>query len=565
MKYAHNRLSHVLKTAAFTTAACALSLSLMMGTVHAAQNIPAAADFLKRAEIIQGDSGTGELRLGDQINRAELMKIVVNAATRQVDAFEFRDCLADISAEWFARYVCWGVNNSYVAGYPDGAFHAGRAVNRAEALKIISEVFHLDYGRMVQVADDSIWYDIYVKNALRQTLLDAPLTAEELAMPATRGEVFDYLFRAMALSDSKVDNFVATQYDTYAKDYFEARENAAGTRTLTPAEDALLKTMRAQLEYGLQPLSATGSTMMKVGGKGMGMTFDVRLDLNASMKVEGTKDMLDALHEDVQLVLDVRSTGVENVSFKATADFSLAAKDDTLYVKVSSFDVVDVQAPIEAKLALNEAMDQVDTFTNQWFSITMPEMADGETLSSSIGVYKVMGTIAIDFLERSMKESGEPYFNVLLSEEGNLATLLVKPNEARINALVENIGLEVVPSANRYAVRQMTRSFDSALNMIATNTSMMLTFDKFDHLLRKVSTLIEPVTIELPQERTKFTIEAASEDYYNYDKDFTITIPTDAVDFEAFFSGGAAAEESSDEAMPELEEEMIESGSDSQM
>ena len=533
-----SRLKHVLKTAAYTTAACALSVSMLLGQAHAAQDVNAAADFLKRAAIVQGDATTGDLRLGDQINRAELMKIVVNAATNSVDPFEFRDCLADINAEWFARYVCWSYNNNYVVGYPDGAFHAGNAVNRAEALKIISEVFHLDYQRMAPVADDTLWYDIYNRNAVRQHLIDAPLTSEQLAQPASRGEVFDYLFRAMAVSENGAsDTFTDAEYKSYPASFFAEKDLEKQQRQLTPAEQALLTTLRTQINYGFQPMSGTGSTMIKLGGSGQGMSFDIRTDMNVKTKVDGTADTLKGYNEDVQLVFDVKSSGDESVAFKATADVSLAGSGVSMvYGKLDNVELIDVQAPIETKIALTQAMDQLKSYEGIWYNFDLTGLEESVPLEVSTSMYKTLSLAAVDFLEKSMKASTEPYFDVIQSDEGPQATILVKPNADRLNAMVENITLGVMPSTNRYMVRQTTRTFNSALNMLATNMSMLLTYDKTDMLVRKVAAILDPVTVEVPQERTKLTLEFAAEDNYNYDKDFDIQIPTGAINFQEFLN-----------------------------
>lgn len=549
-------LSHILKTAAYTTAACALSLTLGVGSTMAAPNATAAADFLKQYGIVSGDAQTGELRLDDQINRAELMKILVNAAADTVDPFSFRDCLADINSEWFARYVCWSYENNYVQGYPDGGFHAGRSVNHAEAIKMISEVFHLDYQRMAPVADDTLWYDIYMRNAQRQGLIDAPLSSEDLARPATRGEVFDYLFRAMAVSDGYGDTFSEDGYGSYPAAYALEQANASGAREreLTAAEKALLAVMRSQVDYGFQPMSGTGSTMVKFGGSGMGMSFDVRADVTTDAKYDGTKDALEGFNEDVQLVLDVTSDGDDTVGFKATADIELAGSGMTmLYAKLDNLEMVDVVAPIEAKLALNQAMEEVNQMKGIWYSIDLTSLEEGVPLENSMDMYKAVSLAAIDFIEKSLKQGTEPYFDIIQSDEGQRATILVKPNPDRINAMVENIVLGMQPSTNRYLVRQTTRTFDSALNMFANNMSMLLTYDKLDLLVRKFAAVMDAVTVEIPEERTKLTFEFASEEYYNYDKDFEIVLPTGAIDIQEFWSGGAAPERPE-----EVPEEMIE-------
>jgi len=547
-----NHVSHIAKTAAYTSAACLLALSFLAGNAQAAVQKDVAADFLKQANIIQGDATTGDLRLDSEINRAELMKILVNSATNTVDTFTYRNCLADINSEWFARYVCWANEHNYVGGYPDGAFHAGRSVNRAEALKMVSEVFHLDYKRMAPVADESIWYDIYVRNAQRQRIIEAPLTAEQLAQPVTRGEMFDYLFRAMAVSHGASDTFTDAEYKNFPTEYFAEKEQTAAPRTLTPAEDALIRVLRAQLAYGYQPMTGTGSGMVRFSGEGAGMTFAVRLDASSTDKYDGTKTEFDGFNQDTQLVLDVATTGADNVSFKTVADISLAGSGTTmLYGKLNNFELVDVEAPIDVKLALNEAKSQVDSMKDIWFSLDLSTLSEGVPLENSLATYQMLGSAAIDFLEKGMKSSAEPYIDVIASDEGTQSTLLLKPNANRLHALVEAMVMGTNPSANRYLVRQTERTFESALNMFAKNMSLLLTYDKTDALLRKVATILDPVTIELPEERTKLTLELAAEQFYNYDKDFSLIFPESAQDLMTFFQGESSAEDESMARPPE--------------
>lgn len=511
---------------------------MLLGQASAAQDINAASSFLKTASIIQGDANTGDLRLDAQINRAELMKILVNAATTSVDPFEFRDCLADINAEWFARYVCWAVQNNYVQGYPDGAFHAGNSVNRAEALKLISEVFHLDYQRMAPVADSNVWYDIYVRNAQRQHIIDMPLTNEQLAQPVTRGEVFDYLFRAMAVSAGASDTFTDSEYQSFPTEFLASRNADSQPRTLTPAETALLQTLRAQINYGFQPVSGTGSSMMHVTGSGMGMSFDVRGDVNEQSKVDGTATAIKGMNDDLQLTLDVKSKADDAISFKTVADISIAGSGSTMmYFRLNNLEMVDVQAPIEAKMELDAAMQEVNNYKNIWYSVDLASLGGDMATQNPTNMYQMAGLAAVDFLEKSMKSSSQPYFDIIQDGNDAQATILIKPNADRMQALVENIVMGVSPETNRYMVRQIERTFDSTMDMFAKNVSVMLTYDKANNLLRKFAAVMDPVTIELPSERTKFTTEFAIEEYYNYDKDFEIQIPVQSTDILKLLNG----------------------------
>ena len=69
------------------------------------------------------------------------MKIIIGAADITPSG---QNCFSDIGAEWFAPFVCAGMANGIVGGYPDGTFRPEQNINVAEALKITLKAFNIE-------------------------------------------------------------------------------------------------------------------------------------------------------------------------------------------------------------------------------------------------------------------------------------------------------------------------------------------------------------------------------------------------------------------------------------
>ncbi len=74
-----------------------------------------AIDFLQESEVIKGYED-GSFKPEGEINRAELMKILVEAQGVTPDPEEYKDCFTDIKDEWFAPYVCYAKEMEWVSG-----------------------------------------------------------------------------------------------------------------------------------------------------------------------------------------------------------------------------------------------------------------------------------------------------------------------------------------------------------------------------------------------------------------------------------------------------------------
>jgi hypothetical protein len=92
--------------------------------------------------IENGSSANGYLfRPGDPLNRAEAVKMVVEAfdVTAPTPLIpRFSDV---VPGSWYASYVYKAAYNHVVGGYPDNTFKPDNNINRAEAAKIVWQAY----------------------------------------------------------------------------------------------------------------------------------------------------------------------------------------------------------------------------------------------------------------------------------------------------------------------------------------------------------------------------------------------------------------------------------------
>lgn len=157
-----------------------------------------AVEYLSDASIIQGyDDGT--FRATNEINRAEFLKIIVEA---NFDDDEIADCdvkeytFSDISDDaWYSPYICIGKREEIIAGYSDGTYKPATSINFAEAAKIISN----SSGYEAEV--DDVWYKAFVDNLAEINAI--PVSISSFNENISRGEMAEMIYRIKADVDSK--------------------------------------------------------------------------------------------------------------------------------------------------------------------------------------------------------------------------------------------------------------------------------------------------------------------------------------------------------------------------
>lgn len=152
-----------------------------------------AIQSLKKDGIVQGYEG-GSYKPSLPINRAEfavLMMRILKSDTR------LTHCFSDVRDEWYAHAVCELKARGYVAGYPDGSFKPGDAINFPEASTIIAKVFQL----VDQKIDQNPWYKKFV-NAL-EAKNAIPLSVSFFDEQITRDEMAEMIWRVKDLVTDK--------------------------------------------------------------------------------------------------------------------------------------------------------------------------------------------------------------------------------------------------------------------------------------------------------------------------------------------------------------------------
>lgn len=162
-----------------------------------------AINFLQNLGILKGYEDGSFVPEGN-VNRAELLKILLETKNLSEKDKMYGDCFPDVLEEWFAPYVCYAKRQGWVDGYADGYFRPGNVVSRAEALKMMVnvlgiELYTIPAPPVYEDTEYSEWYYPYVKTAHRLGLLEEAGTEFFPGKEATRGEVSENIFRIIML------------------------------------------------------------------------------------------------------------------------------------------------------------------------------------------------------------------------------------------------------------------------------------------------------------------------------------------------------------------------------
>ncbi|MEK7672879.1 MAG: glycoside hydrolase domain-containing protein [Patescibacteria group bacterium] len=168
-----------------------------------------AIDYLEAKGVIDGYAD-GTFKPNNLINRAELAKILVEAADYNPDVDQYHSCFPDVKKEWFARYICFAKEKGWVQGYPNNTFKPAQNVNRAEAMKMLLNSRKIEVPANVNTnifKDVKVgeWYAPYVKVAKDQKVT----LAQNFFYPEssiTRGEFSLFAYRSMINDEETNDD-----------------------------------------------------------------------------------------------------------------------------------------------------------------------------------------------------------------------------------------------------------------------------------------------------------------------------------------------------------------------
>ncbi len=483
--------------------------------------------YLKSVGIIQGADNTGDLKLNDTINRAELMKIIAKAATvKELSSEDYSNCLPDIHDQWFASFVCWAYDKGYVAGYPDGVFRAGNPVTHAEALKIITETLRSDYSRFEPIAKPDLWYDIYVKNALSRNIVGKDIE-NKLAEPASRREVFDYLYRMMAIGSTGIYAFSDEMYTTFPETkIYESR----APRTLSESEEELLQVINATVEQGIRPMTSSGSAMVsfKMEDKEQG-TMESRVDVMTQQSITGEKDRLDALALDLLTTVDFKlNTPDLPVKVRGKVGVNLAMSGATmLYAKVNTLEVVELDAPVAAKIGINQAVEMLRPYVGIWYAVDMASLPEDFTLTEVANPYKQIDTV----LRTLLSKTRSPFVQVTKGMDGGKSTLIVTFDPKAAMDFAEVLGAEVEPGFNVYDIRSTMGQSLPFIQKLAEHASFIIAYDSSNYFVSTTRMLLEKLSHAFP-DGPIVELEAYSKEDTQYPDALTIELPKESTPFE---------------------------------
>ena len=159
-----------------------------------------AIDFLKQYDIVKGYED-GSFKPNNPLNRAELLKILVEGAGHSPDENVYKNCFPDVKTDWYAKYVCFAKESGWINGYPDNTFRPGNNINKVEAMKMLLEIFDVDLetpnGNPYADVDETQWYGKYVYTAKVGGLLEEEGSKYYPAENITRGQISENIFRLL--------------------------------------------------------------------------------------------------------------------------------------------------------------------------------------------------------------------------------------------------------------------------------------------------------------------------------------------------------------------------------
>lgn len=139
-------------------------------------NFKEAIQELYQRGILDG-YGDGTFGPQNPINRAESLKVLLEALGEDVEENGETDFSDVPEGAWFAKYVRKAKMRGIVKGYEDGSFKPGQTVNQVELLKIAFESFGIDLSSyegetLPEGIDGDAWFAPYLQYALDNDLLD---------------------------------------------------------------------------------------------------------------------------------------------------------------------------------------------------------------------------------------------------------------------------------------------------------------------------------------------------------------------------------------------------------
>lgn len=189
-EYADIDLSEVIEETGSTTDSDVESTNKTFPDVAQSHQYYNSIMYMVSEKVVNGYPD-GTFKPDNPINRAEMMKILVEALIDDAMTSEYMDdtCFPDVPGDqWFTKHVCYGKAFSWVKGYSDNTFRPSQTITFAEALKITFKGFNLPYTETTEP-----WYNDAATYAEVNNYI--PYSIFDYEQPLTRGEMSDLVSR----------------------------------------------------------------------------------------------------------------------------------------------------------------------------------------------------------------------------------------------------------------------------------------------------------------------------------------------------------------------------------
>jgi subtilisin family serine protease len=162
-----------------------------------------AITYLRSIGIINGYAD-GTFKPEKEVNRAELLKIVIEGKGITPSADEYKNCFKDVTSGWYMPYVCYAKEQKWVEGYKNGTFKPSQTVNKVEAIKILFESQGVRLPETVDVKpfDDigkAEWSAPYISRAKELGILEETGLILGKAVKMKRAGICENLYRLLTI------------------------------------------------------------------------------------------------------------------------------------------------------------------------------------------------------------------------------------------------------------------------------------------------------------------------------------------------------------------------------
>lgn len=179
--------------------------------------------YLEFEGIISGYPD-GTVKPDQAINRAELIKILVEGLGQSTNPAIHKNCFPDVRDEWFAPSICYAQSQGWITGYPDGTFKPAQTVNKVEALKIILNAFGIASitprtNLLFPDTPRDAWFSPFVAVAIQKNLLEESRSSQfKPTNFRNRGEVAEMVARIKMIqymNDAEYNDWIKAEFQNY--------------------------------------------------------------------------------------------------------------------------------------------------------------------------------------------------------------------------------------------------------------------------------------------------------------------------------------------------------------